>query len=120
MPHLVAVGQLKIHFGGRSPRARRNSFQGARVACVHAGSQKARMLDAYLSNGALTDLQMGERLGLPESRISARRSALLERSLVTYLDDIAGPFGAPNSRWTLTPYGREIARALQQAQIGVA
>lgn len=112
MPYLQTASQLKIPFGGRSPRARRTSLAGARVAVANAGSQRARLLLAYAANGAMTDLQMAERVGLPESRISARRGGLIDQHLVTYFDDVPGPFGAPNMRWILTPYGREVAREL--------
>ncbi len=114
MPHLDTQ-TLRLPFGGRSPRARRTSLQGARVAVTHAGSQKARILLAYFTNGPLTDLQVAERLGLPESRISARRNALMDRALVNYVDDVTGPHGAQNCRWELSGYGREVARELSMA-----
>ena len=113
MPHLQTTTQLKIPFGGRCPRARRTSLQGAHV--VQAGSQAARLLVTYLTQGPLTDLQMAERVGLPESRVSARRNGLIDRRLVAYVDDVLGPFGADNGRYGLTNYGRETAREIARA-----
>lgn len=115
MPYVAAVGQLKIPFGGRCARARRTSLQGAQVAVTRAGSQAARILVSYLEYGPSTDLQLAERLGLPESRISARRNGLIARHLVRYVDDVPGPYGAGNGRYELTGYGQEHARELQRA-----
>ena len=119
MPHL-AVGQLHIPWGGRSPRARRTSYQGAQVAVTRAGSQAARILIAYLTAGPQTDLQLAERLGLPESRISARRNGLIARRLVSYRDDVAGPHGVDNTRWELTAWGRIVAGELARAGVAHA
>lgn len=112
MPHLQD-GQLLIPFGGRSPRSRRTSLQGARV--VNAGSQAARMLLAYVGSGPLTDLQMAARLGLPESRISARRSGLIQRGLVTWSRDVRGPHGADNGAYSLTAAGWAVATELERS-----
>lgn len=117
MPHLQTAGQIKIPFGGRSPRARQASLKGAQVAVVRCGSQSAWMLIAYLELGPRSDLQMAETLGLPEARISARRNGLIDRKLVQYADTITGPFGADNCRWALTNYGREVAKELARAQV---
>ncbi len=114
MPDLV-VGQLSLSWTGRSPRSWRTSLQGARAAVSRAGSQNARILIAYLTAGPLTDLELAERLGLPESRISARRSGLIKRRLVTYFDDVPGPYGPSNGRYTLTPYGWNVASDLARA-----
>ena len=95
MPHLHTA-QLAIPFSGRSPQTRHASLSGAQVAAVRAGSQKARMLLAYLEHGPLTDLSMAALLGLPESRISARRSGLQPRdapALVQYVDLVDGRTG---------------------------
>lgn len=117
MPYLQTPDQFKLPWGGRSPRAQRTSLQGAQRAVCRSGSQKARMLLAYLQCGASTDLQMAARLGLPEGRISARRSGLIERRLVRYVDDVMGPFGAENGRYMLTPHGDTVARELDQAAV---
>lgn len=114
MAYLQTTDQLKIPFGGRCARARRTSLQGASVC--RSGSQAAGMLIEYLHAGPLTDLQMAERRGLPESRISARRNGLIDRRLVEYMDDVPGPFGAENTRWQLTPYGRTVAAELDRAR----
>lgn len=111
MPHLD-TGTLSLPFGGRSPRSRSTSLAGARVAVSRAGSQASRILLRYLAEGPLTDLQLHVALGLPESRISARRGGLMTRGLVRHHDDVPGPFGAPNGRYTLTDKGRAIARGL--------
>lgn len=111
MPH-VDTGTLLLPFAGRSPRSRRTSLQGACVAVVRAGSQCARMLRWYLERGPMSDLQMAALTGLPESRISARRSGLWERGLVRYVDDVMGPHGAENGRYDLTARGRAIAEAM--------
>lgn len=114
MPHLQQHGsQILIPFGGRSPRARRTSLQGARIC--RAGSQAARLLIAYLHDGPSTDLQIAERLGLPESRISARRNGLIVRGFVTYHDDVEGPHGAMNTRWTVNGAGHEVAHELARS-----
>lgn len=114
MPHLNTA-QIAIPFGGSSPRSRRASLQGARVAVTHAGSQAARILIAYLHSGPLTDLELAERLGLPESRISARRNSLIARHQVQYVDDVPGPHGASNGRYGLTAHGRAVATELARA-----
>lgn len=111
MPHLD-TGTLLLPFGGRSPRSRSTSYQGARVAVRHAESQASRMLLKYLADGPLSDLQLHAALGLPESRISARRGSLMARGLVRWCDDVMGPFGAENGRYTLTEKGRAIAAGL--------
>lgn len=113
MPHLD-TGQIAIPFGGRSPRARRTSLQGAQVAVSRAGSQASRMLLRYLEEGPLTDLELHARLGLPEGRVSARRSGLMAKGLVQWCDDVAGPYGAQNGRYQLTVKGRNVAAALAQ------
>lgn len=112
MPH-VEAGQLRIPFRGRSPRARRTSLQGAQVAVTRAGSQCARMLLQYLESPR-TDLEMAARLGLPESRISARRSGLIDRLLVAWLEDVPGPHGAMNGQYGLTARGRAVAASLKE------
>lgn len=112
MPHLHD-GQLPIPWGGRSPRAKAASLSGARVCA--ARSQAARLLIAYLTHGASTDRQQAERLGLPEARISARRSGLVERLLVAYVDDVPGPYGTRNTRWNLTAPGRSVAGDLARS-----
>lgn len=114
MPHFQQrAQQLRIPFGGRHPRARRTSLQGARVC--RASSQAARMLVAYFVAGPLTDVQMAERLGLSDGRISARRNGLIDRKLVRYQDDTMGPFGSEVGRYVLTNYGREVAAELARA-----
>jgi hypothetical protein len=115
MAYVQTSSQLKIPFGGRCPRSRRTSLQGAQVAVVRSGSQASRMLVQYYLAGPLTDLQMGERVKLKESRVSARRNGLIDRGLVEYVDDVMGPFGAENGRYGLTGYGREVAGELARA-----
>ncbi len=112
MPH-VDAHSLLLPFTGRSPRSRRTSLQGACVAVVRAGSQASRMLSWYLARGPLTDLEMAKLMGLPESRISARRSGLMTRRLVAWVEDVPGPHGAENCVWNLTPEGRAIAEAME-------
>lgn len=82
------------------------------MAVVRAESQASRMLLRYLAEGPLTDLQLHRALGLPESRISARRGGLMARGLVRWADDVMGPFGAENGRYTLTDKGCAIAAEL--------
>lgn len=115
MPHLQTASQLTIPWGGKCPRSRRASLQGAQCAVTRAGSQNARILIAYLTSGPQTDLQLAERLGLPESRISARRSSLIARRLVNYLDDVPGPYGPENGRYELTSWWRIVASDLAKA-----
>jgi hypothetical protein len=104
------TAQLAIPFGGRTPRSRQASLHGARVC--RAGSQAARLLIAYLQLGARTDSQMAETLGLPEARISARRSGLMDRRLVAYSETVQGPYGTDVCRWILTRQGQDVARVL--------
>ena len=112
MPYLQER-ELMLPFGGRSPRARRTSLQGAQVAVTRAGSQCARLLIAYLHYGPSTDLEQAVRVGLPEARVSARRNNLINRKLVQYSGaDRRGPSGAESCLWTLSPYGREVATEL--------
>jgi predicted transcriptional regulator len=94
--------------------AQRASQKGAEVVAAKAGSQCARMLLQYLAQGPLTDLEMHKAIGLPESRISARRSGLMDRGLVRWYEDVRGPFGAPNGKYGLTGLGEAIARKLAQ------
>lgn|ERR1051325_3342118 len=115
MPYLQTREQLKIPFGGRCARSQRTSLQGARAAVVRSGSQKSRMLLEYLRMGPRTDLELAESLGLPESRISARRNGLIDRRLVAYVDEVMGPHEAMNCRWGLTGYGRHVANELARA-----
>lgn len=115
MAYLQTAGQYKLPWGGRSPRARRTSMQGAQVASVRAGSQMARILVTYLQSGPLTDQQVADRLLLPAARISARRNALIDRKLVAYRDDVIGQCGSPNGRYELTAYGRIVATEISQA-----
>lgn len=112
MPHLD-TGTMLLPFGGRSTRAIRTSLQGAYVAVRSAESQASRMLLRYLSDGPLTDLQLHALLGLPESRISARRGGLMTRGLVRWVDDVQGPFGVENGRYGLTVPGKAIAEQLR-------
>ncbi len=114
MPYLD-TGSLLLPFGGRCSRARRTSLQGAQCAVTRAGSQNARILIAYLTSGPLTDLDLAERLGLPESRISARRNGLIARRLVNYRDDVPGPYGPDNGQYELTAWGRIVASDLARA-----
>ena len=110
----LASQQPALPFTGRTPRSRTASRSGAITAAPRALSQSSRMLVAYLTLGPRTDLELAEQLGLPESRISARRSLLMTKHLVAYHDTVLGPCGAPNCRWTLTPGGQAVARTLQE------
>lgn len=112
MPELV-VGQLRIPFQGRSPRSQRTSLQGAQIAIVRAQTQASRLLARYASHGPQTDLQLATALGLPESRISARRNGLIDRGFVTWVADVRGPYGAENGQYDLTETGRSVAAALR-------
>lgn len=71
------------------------------------------MLLRYLEQ-PLTDLEMHALIGIPESRVSARRSGLMQRGWVTWVWDIEGPHGAQNSVWGLTQKGRLVAAALKE------
>lgn len=104
MPYVDAQ-QLPIPWQGRSPRSRRSSHLGAVKAAERAPSQANRMLAQY-ALCPLTDLEMRQRIGLPESRISARRSALMSRGWVCWVEDIIGPYSVPNGRYGLTEQGR--------------
>jgi hypothetical protein len=108
MPHLD-TGTMLLPFGGRSPRARAASLDGARVAVRSAESQASRILRRYLAVGPQTDLELAAALGLPESRISARRGALVARGWVQWHADIIGPHGARNGRYTLSAAGVAVA-----------
>lgn len=121
MPHVAVKtpsGTLPLPFGGRSPRARRSSLSGAQVAVSRAFSQAARMLREYLQAGMLTDLEMAGRIGIPESRVSARRNGLIAQRKVEYAhQDKWGPSGAISCCWRLTNYGREVAQELERAAV---
>lgn len=86
-----------------------SSRLGALAAAERAPSQINRMLAEY-SKGPLTDLEMRGRLGLPESRISARRSALMSRGWVCWVEDTIGPCWITNGRYGLTEQGRAVVR----------
>jgi hypothetical protein len=70
------------------------------------------MLLNYL-DAPRTDLQMAALLGLPESRISARRGWLSDRYLVCWVEDVPGPFGAMNGKYGLTIQGVAVAQQLK-------
>lgn len=67
------------------------------------------MLVRYLAFGPQTDAQLALALGLPEARISARRSGLITKGLVVYVDDVKGLHGVMNTRWELTVHGQHVA-----------
>lgn len=115
MPH-IDTGTMTLPFGGRSPRARRTSLQGAQAGVVYASSQASRMLLNYRTHGPMTDLHQHRLLGLPESRISARRGSLMDRGLVIWVDDVMGPHGVENGRYGLTDKGRAIVSKLKIAK----
>lgn len=112
MPYLQER-ELMLPFGGRSPRARRTSLQGAQVVVTRAGSQAARILVEYSRTPNLTDLEMAALVGLPEARVSARRNNLIDRKLVEYAgEDRKGPSGADSCCWRLSNFGRMVAADL--------
>lgn len=120
MPHVVSRRHpvaLKLPYRGRGVRAQRNSQAGAAVAITRAGSQASRMLLQYMKDGPSSDLQLAKALGLPESRISARRSGLMDRGLVGWFDDVEGPCGAPNGRYRLTPRGVYVVSELLRERL---
>src|SRR5678815_188131 len=112
MPYIDAQ-PVPLPFTGRSQRTRSNSLKGAQLAVVKAGSQASRMLLEY-AQADCTDLEMAAKLGLPESRISARRSGLVIKGLVRYAGyDVTGPSGALNAKWMLTVYGRNTVEGMR-------
>lgn len=88
-------------YSGRSQATRHTSRSGALVAQEKAPSQKARMIALYRQHGPLSDGEIAKAMGLPEGRISARRSALLADRVVEYHDIVPGPYGAQVTRWRL-------------------
>lgn len=112
----VDTGTMLLPFGGTSPRSRSASLSGARVAIRNAESQASRILLRYLAHGPLSDLQLHGYLGLPESRISARRSALMARGLVRWCEDVIGPYGATNGNYELTPAGVAVATSIKGSE----
>lgn len=98
-------GQIEINFAGTIPASRHTSLSGAKVAIHRASSQAARMLVRYLEVGALSDTDMALALGLPEARISARRSMLIKQQYVEHVDIVEGVHGARVCRWQLTVSG---------------
>ncbi len=117
MPHLQIGESLPLPFGGRSPRARRCSLAGARIAVLHAESQASRIMGWYFDRGPLTDLELGRLTGLPESRVSARRGGLMAKGLIQWIDDVTGPCGAPNGRYDLTAKGRNAVLAMRRQNL---
>jgi len=112
MPEFIS-GQERLPFSGTTPRTRHASLSGAKLAVTRAGSQGARILVRYLDQGPQTDGQQALALGLPEGRISARRSALIARGLVAEYDIVKGPYGASCTRFELTVKGLHVAAALK-------
>jgi predicted transcriptional regulator len=106
-------GQIAIDFGGNSPISRSNSLSGAKVAVTRANSQKARILVRLLECGPQTDSQVALALGLPEARISARRSPMVKDGLIAALDSVKAPSGAMATRWDLTVRGVHVAGHLR-------
>ncbi len=107
MPWVDAV-PVPLPFGGKSSMSRQASLRGAHVATVRAGSQASRMLLLYVQHGPLSDSRMAELIGLPEARISARRSGLMVRGFVVYADDVQGAHTTV-CRWRVTVAGQRIA-----------
>jgi hypothetical protein len=74
------------------------------------------MLLEYEKAVNLTDLEMAERIGIPESRVSARRNNLIARKLVCYAgEERKGRSGADSCCYTLTNVGRAVAADLARA-----
>ena len=96
-------------YSGRSQATRHTSRSGAIAAAPRAQSQLARMLVRYLDYGALSDGDQAFALGLPEGRISARRSTAIQHGLVAYVDIVQGVHGAKVTRWGLTVKGLHVA-----------
>jgi predicted transcriptional regulator len=109
-------GQLEISFTGSTPISRSNSLSGAKVAVTRANSQKARILVRLLEFGPQTDSQVALALGLPEARISARRSPMVKDGLIAALDSVKAPSGAMATRWELSVKGTFLAGRLRSAQ----
>jgi hypothetical protein len=80
------------------PISRSNSLSGAKVAVTRANSQKARILVRLLEFGPQTDSQVALALGLPEARISARRSPMVKDGLIAALDSVKAPSGARSAQ----------------------
>lgn len=99
---------------GRTPQTRHTSLSGAIAALPRAQSQKARMLMLYLDRGPSSDGDIALQMGLPEGRISARRSALLADGIVQACDIVMGPYKAEVTRWCLTVKGVHVAGALRK------
>lgn len=116
MPDILTPSQLPISFTGSTPVTRNASLSGARAAIRSASSQAARMLVLYLDRGASTDGEIATLMGLPEGRISARRSALIKKDLVHYVDTMDGPYGAKVTRWDLSVRGVHVAGKLRSEQ----
>ncbi len=106
MSYLDAV-PVPLPFTGKSSRSRQASLRGAQVATVKAGSQASRMLLLYAQHGPLSDSRMAELMGLPEARISARRSGLMVRGFVVYADDVQGAHTTV-CRWRATVAGHRL------------
>lgn len=101
-------------FQGRTPQTRHTSRDGALVC--RATSQRARMLVLYLSRGPSSDGELALAMGLPEGRISARRSSLIADGLVQYVDIVQGPHGAKVTRHELTVRGLHLAARLLETR----
>jgi len=113
MPYLDAQ-PVPLPFGGKSATSKQASLRGAQQARVRAGSQASRMLKLYDQYILLSDTEMAKLMGLPEARISARRSGLMVRKLVEFADEIDGPHGVKVCCWTLTEHGARVARGLTE------
>lgn len=112
MPY-EATGQLAIPWTGKSPRSRRSSHQGAVKAQERSLSQASRMMQQYATRGPHTDSEMARSLGLPEARISARRSALMQKGFVKYVSDTVSVCGVKVCIWGLTAAGQHVAGTLK-------
>lgn len=111
MPDFVHES-LSLPFTGSTPMSRHCSLSGAKAATVRAGSQCSRMLVRYLERGPQSDGDQALALGLPEGRISARRSMLITKGLVVYVDIVQGPYGAKVTRWECSVRGQHVAARL--------
>lgn len=99
---------------GTSPATRHTSMSGAVAALPRVQSQANRMLVRYLRFGPQSDGDQALALGLPEGRISARRSMLMEKGLVVFVDIIDGPHRAKVTRYELSVKGQNLAAKIAE------
>lgn len=113
----IVDGALRPLFDFETPTARatdpRTSHEAAASVRPRAGSSRARALVALAAAGTsgLTDFELADRTGVPQTSIGVRRKELTRAGLVEPTElRRPSPSGTPALVWVITPLGELEAR----------